>query len=43
MLYDDKRSAYNAFYDAVRDESELDGKTTILVGLAAALTSGCRP
>lgn len=43
MLYDDKRSAFNAFYDAVRDESELDNKTTILVGLAAAMASGCAP
>lgn len=43
MLYDDKRSTFNAFYDAVRDESELDQRTTILVGLAAALTSGCAP
>lgn len=41
MLYDDKRSAFNAFYDAVRDESRLDKRTTVLIGLAAAMTSGC--
>jgi hypothetical protein len=41
MLYDDKRLAFNAFYDAVRDESQLDRRTTVLIGLAAAMTSGC--
>ena len=43
MLIGDNRSAFNAFYDAVRDESHLDRKTTILIGLAAAMTSGCAP
>lgn len=43
MLYGNKRTAFNAFYDAVRDEESLDKKTTILIGLAAAMTSGCYP
>jgi hypothetical protein len=43
MLYGDNRTTFNAFYDAVRDESRLDRKTTVLVGLAAAMTSGCGP
>lgn len=43
MLFDDKRTAFNAFYDAVRDESQLDRKTTVLIGLAAAMSSGCEP
>jgi len=34
---------YRDFYDRVRDESILDRKTTILLGLAAAMTSGCSP
>jgi len=43
MLAGENRKAFNAFYDAVRDESQLDHKTTILIGLAAAMTSGCAP
>ncbi len=43
MLSGENRSAFNAFYDAVRDESQLDKKTTVLVGLAAALSCGCEP
>jgi len=35
--------AYSAFYDAVRDHSVLDEKTTALIGLAAAMTAGCEP
>lgn len=34
--------AFRSFYDAMRD-SVLDEKTTILVGLAAALAVGCEP
>jgi hypothetical protein len=43
MLSGKNRSRFNDFYDAVRDESVLDKKTTILIGLAAAMTSGCAP
>jgi hypothetical protein len=43
MLSEKNRQAFNAFYDAVRDESELDRRTTILIGLAAALTGSCAP
>jgi alkylhydroperoxidase/carboxymuconolactone decarboxylase family protein YurZ len=43
MLSGKNRTAFNTFYDAVRDESSLDKKTTILIGLAAAMTSGCGP
>ena len=35
--------AFSGFYDAVRDESVLDPKTTILIGLAAAMASACAP
>ena len=43
MLSGESRTSFNASYDAVRDESSLDRKTTILIGLAAAMTSGCVP
>ncbi len=43
MLSAKNGKAFSGFYDAVRDESLLDRKTTILIGLAAALTSGCAP
>jgi alkylhydroperoxidase/carboxymuconolactone decarboxylase family protein YurZ len=43
MLSAKNGKAYSAFYDAVRDESVLDKKTTILIGLAAAMTAGCAP
>jgi len=43
MLTGKNRSTFNAFYDAVRDESTLDKRTTILVGLAAAMACGCTP
>lgn len=43
MLSGNNRTAFNAFYDVVRDETSLDRKTTILIGLAAAMTSGCAP
>ena len=35
--------AFRDFYAAVRDEATLDRKTTLLVGLAAAMTAGCGP
>lgn len=43
MLSAKNGKAFSVFYDAVRDEASLDRKTTILVGLAAALTAGCAP
>lgn len=43
MLNEKNRTAYVNFYDAVRDEAVLDRRTTLLVGLAAAMTSGCGP
>lgn len=42
MLQTNEAKAFRDFYDAARD-SGLDAKTTTLVGLAAALTSGCYP
>lgn len=41
MLSENNFQAFSAFYDAVRDASELDRRTTILIGLASALTSSC--
>ena len=43
MLSAKNGKAFSRFYDAVRDESVLDPKTTILIGLAAAMTAGCEP
>jgi len=43
MLSAKNGKAFSAFYDAVRDESSLDRKTTILVGMAASMTAGCAP
>lgn len=43
MLSMKSSKAFSEFYDAVRDESVLDKRTSILVGLAAAMTAGCGP
>ncbi len=43
MLSAKNGKIYRDLYDAVRDESVLDGKTTLLIGLAAAMTTGCMP
>ncbi len=43
MLPPEQRRAFGAFYDAVRDESHLDRRETIMVGLAAAMAAGCDP
>ena len=43
MLSAKNAQAFGRFYDAVRDESVLDQKTTLLVGLAAAMSVGCLP
>jgi hypothetical protein len=43
MLSAKNAAAFRAFYDEVRDQSVLDEKTTLLIGLAAAMTAGCEP
>lgn len=43
MLHPKQHKAYCDFYDAVRDESVLDSRSTVIVGLAAAMASGCDP
>jgi len=41
MLLPKQHKAYCTFYDAVRDESVFDTRTTVIVGLTAAMASGC--
>jgi len=43
MLPTDQHKAFCQFYDKVRDESVLDKRATILVGLATAMAIGCEP
>lgn len=43
MLPPEQRKSFSAFYDSVRDESQLDRTTTIMIGLAAAMAAGCDP
>lgn len=43
MLSEKQHKAYCDFYDAVRDESVFDARTTVIVGLTAAMASGCDP
>lgn len=43
MLPPKQHQSFCEFYDAVRDESVLDQRTTILVGLATAMAIGCEP
>jgi len=43
MLTEKNGKAFSAFYDAVRDYSVLDEKTTLLIGLAASMAVGCAP
>ena len=43
MLLTKQHKAYCDFYDSVRDESVLDTKTTVIIGLTAAMASGCDP
>jgi hypothetical protein len=43
MLSPKQHKAYCDFYDAVRNESILDSRTTVIVGLTAAMASGCDP
>ncbi len=43
MLPLEQHKKYCSFYDSVRDESQLDNRTTIIVGLATAMAIGCEP
>ena len=43
MLPDEQKKAYSEFYKAARYNKTLDGKTTLLVHLATALSVGCDP
>jgi len=43
MLCANHHKQFSDFYDAVRDESVLDKRTTIMVGLASAMAIGCEP
>jgi hypothetical protein len=43
MLSSETANLYRDFYDLVRADPALDQATTILVGLAAAMASGCEP
>lgn len=43
MLLSKQHKAYCDFYDAVRDESVFDTRTTVIVGLTAAMANGCDP
>ncbi len=43
MLSPETAKMYRDFYDQVREDPALDLQTTILVGLAAAMASGCEP
>ncbi len=43
MLPPDQHKLFCQFYDAARDESRLDRRTTVIVGLATAMAIGCEP
>ncbi len=43
MLSEEAGKAWGDFYDAARDNGVLDEKTTVLIHLAAAMSSGCYP
>ncbi len=43
MLPPKSQQAFNQFYDTVRNREILDEKTTALLGLAAAMATGCAP
>ena len=43
MLPDIQKKAYTEFYDSARYNDILDQKTTILLHLASAMSSGCYP
>ncbi len=43
MLSEKQAAAFEKFFDAARDNGVLDGKTTLLVQLGAAMAVGCYP
>jgi hypothetical protein len=43
MLPSEQHQAYCDFYDAVRNQTHLDARTTAIVGLTAAIARECRP
>jgi hypothetical protein len=43
VLSDESARAFSAFYDSAHHNEVLDRKTTLLVHLAAAMSSGCDP
>jgi len=43
MLRDKQARLFRRFYESARDHEILDEKTTILVGLSAAMAAGCGP
>ena len=43
MLPEAQHEAFEAFYDSVRHNDILEPKTTLLLHLATALSSGCYP
>mgnify|MGYP000986488341 FL=1 len=43
MLPAEQHKAYCNFYDTVRNEKQLDSRTTAMIGLAAAMARECQP
>jgi hypothetical protein len=43
MLPSKQHKAYCHFYDAVRDQEQLDERTVAIVGLTAAISRECLP
>jgi hypothetical protein len=43
MLPNKQHKAYCHFYDTVRDQEQLDARTTAMIGLAAAMARECQP
>ena len=43
MLPPGPHKAFCDFYDTVRDQQQLDARTTVMIGLAAAMARECQP
>ncbi len=43
MLTDNQQEKYDEFYNSTHSNEFLDGKTEILVGLAASIAMSCKP
>lgn len=43
MLNSKQHKAYCNFYDTVRDDGQLDPRTKVMIGLAAAMARECQP